>query len=697
MVHLSIQGEKHMSSITPILTTHPFTTLEFSPNVDKPLDLVKGRLYAQTLDQETPLFQEVQHVLSTGYGICTLSNGVKLHLFPGELKGGAGIDANRLLNEKLENSGKSLSSEESIALLMECMNRGEVAAQKGQGQELVVFIGNTGAGKSTLVNYLYGCDMEVIDCEQTLEGRAIAVKPRSKGGKYDPVMEIGHTKKSKTFMPQIEKGPTQDMIYCDCPGFLENRGFEINIANAVNIRKALTQAKSIKVLMLINYHSLRADRARGLREMIKIACDLFGSKENLVKYKDSLLLGVTQIDRGVDEPIPLNRLKNWVADPDGITDEFSQNAIRYLSERLFVYDPLDRALRYESVKRDELFDKVKRLTPITDTKHIFKTALSNDDQNGLIQISENIGRAIETSLISQDFRKASEYMKGLEKLQVIDHQYVTDSIVRKQHLIINHFKDMSSKFDLLAGNAANELPPEAEQIFKRFKDGIVVFEDNIRSQVNIAGFENRYAFYKKKFEARQKVETITGVEQAFERDVTSEQFDNARQKISELKTKQEEFAKKYGDTGVTLSLNIGQLENRLNQGIKIRDDRVAAEARVRQAEAAAAQARSDAAAAQARADSIAAQARAEADARARKIQQNQQLISDLQTLKGKCPNNMKPQVQKAINQAKNDPNFTKYSSSYNGSSHALRVEKTDGSASLYWAGGKKWEDKARKK
>ena len=65
--------------------------------------------------------------------------------------------------------------------------------------------------------------------------------------------------------------------FADCPGFLDNRGFEINVANAVNIKQTLAAARSVRVVVLINYFSLRADRGKGVRELTQILADLFGT------------------------------------------------------------------------------------------------------------------------------------------------------------------------------------------------------------------------------------------------------------------------------------------------------------------------------------------------------------------------------------------------------------------------------------
>src|SRR5690606_8054888 len=111
-----------------------------------------------------------------------------------------------LIQQKLQNPHKELTFEESINVLLECIKQGKLEAQKAQGKEVIIFIGNTGAGKSTTVNYLCGCTMETKTPKQLGIkglGKVVVVKPTSSGGIKDEVMPIGHTKESKTFMPQI--------------------------------------------------------------------------------------------------------------------------------------------------------------------------------------------------------------------------------------------------------------------------------------------------------------------------------------------------------------------------------------------------------------------------------------------------------------------------------------------------------------
>ena len=93
------------------------------------------------------------------------------------------------------------------------------------------------------------------------------------------MMRIGHTNKSDTFIPAVESDDA--FTYLDCPGFLDNRGAEINISNAVNIKSAVSIASAVRVLVLINYNSLLADRGRGIRETMKVLIDLFGTIQAL--------------------------------------------------------------------------------------------------------------------------------------------------------------------------------------------------------------------------------------------------------------------------------------------------------------------------------------------------------------------------------------------------------------------------------
>ena len=108
---------------------------------------------------------------------------------------------------------------ESIDIISECLEQGNCNANQIRGQEALFVIGNTGAGKSTTVNYLCGCKMQFkMRKELGLVGggKVCVVIPKKEGGPKDEIMQIGHSNQSQTFLPQIEHDEETGTVYCDC-------------------------------------------------------------------------------------------------------------------------------------------------------------------------------------------------------------------------------------------------------------------------------------------------------------------------------------------------------------------------------------------------------------------------------------------------------------------------------------------------
>jgi hypothetical protein len=140
------------------------------------------------------------------------------------------FELNDLVKKKLDCPGTQLSPAESRSCLVSCIRHGKAAARLAEGKRAVVVLGNTGAGKSAFINYLHGCAFAYED-EDKMVVRA--------DSPVAELMRIGHSCLSETFAPQVEDAAASlgpGYAFADCPGFLDNRGFEINVANAVNVR-----------------------------------------------------------------------------------------------------------------------------------------------------------------------------------------------------------------------------------------------------------------------------------------------------------------------------------------------------------------------------------------------------------------------------------------------------------------------------
>jgi energy-coupling factor transporter ATP-binding protein EcfA2 len=382
----------------------------------------------------------------------------------------------------------ALSESDSISLLTLCVSEGAENAKQVEGKEALMVIGNTGAGKSTFVNYLLGCEMiQKTPKELGITGlkKVVVVKSKSEGGTCDEVMPIGHNKMSKTFMPQIAADPSSPVLaYCDCSGFLDNRGAEINIANAVNIKCALQVAKCVKVLILINYHSLVADRGRGLTDMLNICTQLFGSTANLERFRDALLLGVTQ----VPEDVNLGSLREWLLDD-------TPKIMQVLSQRLFLYDPLNRG-GADFWSQEQCIRELSALQgiPQSQSYNMFQTVLTADDEQKLVEIVEKQSKTLTKELDCGAYAQAGTFWQALQRLRVIDNIRVE----RLLHLIQLRLQHVTSKRVALFRECVVHYHFDEAQKHLDVMRAMCSHFDEADLELDLGESERHYAFSQKK-------------------------------------------------------------------------------------------------------------------------------------------------------------------------------------------------------
>ena len=230
----------------------------------------------------------------------------------------------------------NLTPEESCECLSTMTMYGEQRARQAQGKSLVVVLGNTGAGKSCFVNLLQGCTFEV----SKKDDYRMVIR---KDSIIKEICKIGHTNQSTTFAPQLSKAKESiglnGFAFADCPGFLDNRGFEINIANAVNIKNTISSADTARVVVIINYHSLMADRGKGIADLFDILISIFGTVENAMAHATSVLLAISQApvkhpETGCSMTLEQHRAR--LLDPSGL-NQASANLLLALNQNVICF------------------------------------------------------------------------------------------------------------------------------------------------------------------------------------------------------------------------------------------------------------------------------------------------------------------------------------------------------------------------
>jgi hypothetical protein len=88
---------------------------------------------------------------------------------------------------------------------------------------------------------------------------------------------------------------SQESLVMDCAGFNDSRGPEVNIANSVIIKTCVGEASGVVTVILVNYHTLKSGRGRGLSELLELILGLFGTLDRVLAHKKSVLIGVSQV------------------------------------------------------------------------------------------------------------------------------------------------------------------------------------------------------------------------------------------------------------------------------------------------------------------------------------------------------------------------------------------------------------------
>lgn len=235
-------------------------------------------------------------------------------------------------------------------------------------QDILAIVGNTGAGKSTMINDLYGLKMV-----SRIEGRNKQVVVAEE---HVEIAKIGHRKAtSETSFTQVFHKKELPMGLADCGGYLDTGGTNSELLVATSLMSTFAKSNSVRLFLAFSCASL-SNRATPFLSSLKIT--LKGLFKDFRKHPNSFAVIFTKPSTNgfSNEPLTsavareiLKEIED--ATEEGLDKEIYKLVMREAGKYVLVYDPLNPD------SRNEAWDLAQSLTPITEPAHAFQVPCSD--------------------------------------------------------------------------------------------------------------------------------------------------------------------------------------------------------------------------------------------------------------------------------------------------------------------------------
>ena len=189
-----------------------------------------------------------------------------------------------------------------------------------KNQEIVILLGSTGSGKSTLMNFLSGNPL-VIDEDQELQLAE---------NSYQGAFSIGKSSTSETKFPQFVS--LNGSVYYDMPGFEDPHGPCIDLVNACFIKNIIEAASSVKIVFVVGQDEITAGRGK---KFLKSYAGYKTLISNSVSIEKSSILVITKSTKtNKADLVKYLRTKVTSSDLDGFRVWIDNESILPFSNKL---------------------------------------------------------------------------------------------------------------------------------------------------------------------------------------------------------------------------------------------------------------------------------------------------------------------------------------------------------------------------
>jgi energy-coupling factor transporter ATP-binding protein EcfA2 len=299
------------------------------------------------------------------------------------------------LNElaAIKNETQPFDIEECIDLI----NKADEASGKIRKEKILLLLGITGAGKSTLIHYLANTTFE----KKVINGVAHFEPSEVKN---EHLRDVKTSREMRSETRYLSAVPVQfsdisgdeidddNIVICDTPGFEDTGGPEIDIANGVGVYNAVKEAESVLPVILFSEKSI-GERGVGLRKILRLLIKMIPAND---EYKDEFSYVFTKFKKETLDGLS-NEFRRYFSSltaeekQDKAYESFLKNLVRATRNGAVGFDP-------ESLNRFDLLTKLTKTHGIKHPEEVFKFSPSETSRGALKEQLNIIDRTVREAL-----------------------------------------------------------------------------------------------------------------------------------------------------------------------------------------------------------------------------------------------------------------------------------------------------------
>ena len=298
-----------------------------------------------------------------------------------------------------------------------------------EGERNVVVIGSTGSGKSTLINWLCGCELRSLtETERSELGLDFSAVCVDKKGAQSEICEIGHGNVSRTQSVKKVLVDGTHIVVWDFPGFFDTGGPTTEIIHAAILSKFMNDPLSSGLILMLTTQESDLAAARGqlINQVIQRLENIFGGERMRLELGGVIFC--------LTKPAQLTEPRYRTNIESALTERWASAGSRI---QTIVFDPLNvvRPASQERMRK-EMLDVFNNATPIQGNFRMALEAVAEERLREIVHFSiDHVQRLVFEDEPSSS--KITAAFQNLEMISAIQHQIVSEGMVFCRSMIVN--------------------------------------------------------------------------------------------------------------------------------------------------------------------------------------------------------------------------------------------------------------------